>query len=72
MSQMMKERRVTTVVEGQCPSCGVVGAFKFIGTQVWPEDVAIRLGVDLTVALYLCENCLTTVSEPMLLEADDD
>ena len=69
---MMKERGVAKVVEGECPSCGYVGNFKFIGTQVWPEDVAMRLGVDMTVALYLCENCLTTVSEPMLLDPDDD
>jgi hypothetical protein len=69
---MMTERHIAKVVEGHCPSCGYIGHFNFIGTQKWPPDVAIRLGVEPSVALYQCENCLTTVSEPMLQEIDDD
>lgn len=63
---MAKDSPVHKILKGQCPSCDYIGDFKYIGSQKWPDDVAARLGISETIALYQCENCLTTISEPML------
>jgi hypothetical protein len=67
---MAKESAIPKIIEGQCPSCGYVGIFHHIGNQKWPQEVAERMGVDKSVELYQCAHCLTTISEPMLRDAE--
>jgi hypothetical protein len=69
---MVKDGHIPKLIDGECPSCGYEGSFKYIGTQVWPQEVAERLGVATSIALYQCENCLTTISAPMLKHRTDD
>lgn len=49
-----------------CPSCGCTSGFSFAGEQHWPLHVAARAGISPDVALWNCDTCDTTLSEPEL------
>jgi len=63
-----KEHDKTEIVIAICPSCGQRSTFKHLGTQIWPDEIAKRLGIAPRSELYLCDTCFSTISERNLLE----
>jgi hypothetical protein len=52
----------TLYMQAVCPSCHELTGFRFLGQQKWPERVAEILGKPLSVTLWRCGHCETTVS----------
>jgi|FLYN01.1.fsa_nt_gi ribosomal protein S27AE len=52
--------------EACCPTCGHPTQFTFLGEQRWPEKVAQTLGIPAVVEQWLCGQCHTTITEPVL------
>lgn len=48
--------------QAMCPRCNHLADFDYLGTQTWPERVAKRLGKPVTVTVWKCGNCQTTLS----------
>jgi DNA-directed RNA polymerase subunit RPC12/RpoP len=53
--------------EGICPACGQTVKFTLLGEQIWPPNVAKRLGIPEKTLLYICANCQSTISESAIL-----
>lgn len=65
-----KNRDTSKIVVAICPSCGERTTFKYLGTQVWPEIIAKRLGIPERSELYLCDVCFSTISDRTLRKED--
>jgi hypothetical protein len=63
-----KQHDKTEVVYAICPSCGHRSSFKYLGTQIWPEEIAKRLGIPPRTELYLCDTCFSTISDRNMRE----
>lgn len=63
-----KKRDTSEVVIAICPSCGERTTFKYLGTQIWPKEIAARLGIPERSELYLCDSCFSTISDRTLLK----
>jgi hypothetical protein len=62
------ERGKLRVVTAICPSCGERTTFKYLGIQIWPDEIAKRLGIPARSELYLCNTCFSTISDRNLLK----
>lgn len=61
-----QQRDASDFLSAICPSCGEHATFKHLGTQVWPEQIARRLGIPAKTELYLCDICFSTISDRTL------
>jgi len=48
--------------EADCPTCETHAVFEYRGKQVFPVEVAEKLGYPNEIHLWSCSNCHTTIS----------
>lgn len=48
--------------EADCPTCEAHSTFEYRGKQVFPQEVADKLGYPTVIHLWSCNNCSTTIS----------
>lgn len=53
---------INAPVKTECPTCGKMSEFHYLGEQEWSPAVAKRLGIPEIVHLYSCEHCHTTLT----------
>jgi hypothetical protein len=59
-------RRKPRELFAHCPTCQKKGWFQYSGVQHWSEVVASACGLPVSMRLWTCEHCHSTLSEASL------
>lgn len=63
MNTVLPKMQKPAVIEACCPSCGRLGNFRYGGEQRLPARVAQITGMPMSISLWHCDHCHSTLSE---------